>query len=171
MLAIVRQTIKNSVHDRTTKAMAQTYSTATFMTASGLTVRTIRDWTKNKLLPRPTGRGRGTRYAERHLAAAHAVRFLRGQGLSLREIRARITGLSEAELTQLVPQASVAADPFAAEEQIASAQQNSVQPAYPAKAIEVVELMDGLSLLVNLEHGGLVKRVAADIYRNYGHRR
>jgi hypothetical protein len=91
--------------------------------------------------------------------------------VSLREIRARIAGLSEVELAKLVPQHGVVAERFGAPEQIVSAQQDGVQAAYPTKAIEVVELMDGLSLHVNLERGGLVKRVAADIYRNYAQRR
>lgn len=138
---------------------AQTFTLETLERASGVQARTLRHWIKHKLLPRPNGTGRGTRYDARHLTRARAARQLRAQGLSLRDIRARIENLSDAQLAAIAqptrpttPEGLPAPPP---------------PPAYPAETWEVVPLFDGLVLMVNSAKGPGLRRIASEIYRYY----
>jgi DNA-binding transcriptional MerR regulator len=169
MLVLVRNE-RNNYTASQREPMAQTYSPAAFRQASGLAARTIHDWVRRKLLPKPLGRGRGVHYGPRHLAAARVIRHLRESGESMHAIRARIAGLSEEQLLALLPKPAAAPDGGGVGAPAASSAGVGAT-GYPAKTLEVVELMDGLLLMVNLERGGLVRRVAEDIYRHYGVRR
>jgi DNA-binding transcriptional MerR regulator len=152
------------------QSTAQTYTSKELETASGVPVRTLHDWVAKKVLPKPRGSGRGARYLARHLIAARVVRHLREQGRSLPEIRAQIGGLAEQSLLDLLPQAAGA---LAAEgaPNTSAASDAVAETAYPAKTLEVVELMDGLTLMVQLDRGWMVRRVAEDIYRQFRARR
>ena len=127
---------------------------------SGVAARTLRHWIRQKVLPKPVGKGRGARYDTRHLQRARAAQVLRAARLSLRAIRTRIGNLSEQELLALAPPPrkttpeGLPAPP--------------PEPSYPAVTWEVVELIGGLVLLVNTTKGPAVRRIADDIYRHYG---
>jgi DNA-binding transcriptional MerR regulator len=143
-------------------AAAKTYSMQELQGLAGVRPRTLRHWVLERVLPKPIGRGRGARYTEAHVLRAKVTRGLRGQGLSLPAIRARLEGLAEDQLRALVP-ASPSVAPAAE-----GARPPPPEPRYPAVSWEVVTLMDGLVLLVNPGRGAAIRRVAADIYRYYG---
>ena len=75
-----------------------TYTIQALLEELGISARTWRHWIRQKLVPRPIGRGRGARYDSRHLARGRAVKALKSRGTSLRRIRGRIESLSEPEL-------------------------------------------------------------------------
>ncbi len=68
---------------------------------SGVTERQIRSFIHQKLMPGPSGAGRGARYGESHLAALRAIRHLReAEGLGFTEILTRLTGAAGGSLLQ-----------------------------------------------------------------------
>jgi DNA-binding transcriptional MerR regulator len=69
---------------------------------SGTTVRTIRYYLQQGLLPSPTGTGPGARYGSGHLARLRLIRGLQREHLPLAEIRRRIAGLDDAQIEALV---------------------------------------------------------------------
>jgi DNA-binding transcriptional MerR regulator len=139
---------------------ANLYSMQQLEAATGVTMRTLRQWIRLRLLPKPVGRGRGARYDQRHLVRAQVVLALRTKREPLRQIRQRIAELSEEQLGALVPAKPRATDatgvPIAPPE-----------PSYPSNKWEVVYLMDGLTLMVSGDRGPLPRRVADEIYRHY----
>lgn len=130
---------------------------------SGVSARTLRHWIRQKLLPKPMGKGRAARYDDRHLVRAVVARQLRSTKLSLPAIRTRLASMSESELLALTQRQARAA----------AASADGVPapppaPSYPSTPWEVVELSDGLVLMVSTTKGPLVRRIADDIYRYYG---
>ena len=128
---------------------------------SGVQARTLRHWIRQKLLPKPLGRGRAARYDSRHLLRARAVQHLRTFDQSLSAIRGRIGSLSEQELLALVPPRP---RPTTAE----GLPTPPPAPTYPAVTWEVIALMDGLVLMVHSGKGPALRRIADEIYRYYG---
>lgn len=138
-----------------------TYSMQSLQTASAVPARTLRSWVRAGVLARPHGSGRGARYDESHLLRARVARQLRTERLSLRAIRKRMSGLSDADLRALLPTRTGAPSPDAVPAPPAP-------PRYPSTTWETVRLMDGLVLMVDAGRGMLLRRVADDIYRHYG---
>jgi hypothetical protein len=130
---------------------------------SGVSARTLRHWIRQKLLPKPTGRGRGARYDDRHVVRAVVARQLRSTRASLPAIRTRIASLSDAELQALAQSEARAASMSAG-----VVPSPPLAPSYPSTPWQVVTLVDGLVLMVNTTKGPLVRRIADDIYRYYG---
>jgi DNA-binding transcriptional MerR regulator len=155
--------------------MAVTYSIQALQAQSGVSARTLRHWVREKVLPKPFGRGRGARYDDRHVLRARVIHRLRATRLSLPAIRARIDKLSEPELLALVAPEPSATTTIAVPAPV-PAQQSPAEaapspppaPTYPSSAWEVVELMDGLLLMVAGSKGPALRRIADDIYRYYG---
>ena len=136
---------------------AGNYTIHVLAAQSGIAARTLRDWIKHKVLPKPLGRGRAARYDDRHLLRARAIQQLRATGAPLRDIRIRLASLSEQELRALVapPAAPTIPDGVPAP---------PADPTYPSMMWEVVELMDGMVLLLNPSKGQVLRRIADDIY-------
>lgn len=143
---------------------ATTYSMEQLQSAAGVTARTLRHWIREKLLPKPIGRGRSARYDDRHLVRARAIRHLRSSDLSLNAIYRRISALSEDELAKLAPSPE---RPQTAEGRA----EPPTPPSYPSDNWEIVRLMDGMILMLNPARGEVLRRVADDIYRHYAVRR
>jgi DNA-binding transcriptional MerR regulator len=125
---------------------------------SGLGVRTLRHWMGLGLLPKPNGRGRGAHYDRRHLLVARAVMVMRMTERSTDKIRARLSMMGEREMLELVPALQNPAERLP---------QPPREPSYPFRSYEVVQLLDGLTLLVDPSRGPLVRRIADDIHRHY----
>jgi len=140
---------------------AGTYTASELVTLTGVPVRTLRHWVNRKVVPKPIGRGRGARYDERHLLCVRVAQHLRKSGSSLRAIRPRIAGASDAELRALLPPAPRPTTPEGLPVPPAP-------PSYPFVSWEVIGLVDGLILMVNPAKGPLLRRIADDIYRHYG---
>jgi DNA-binding transcriptional MerR regulator len=100
---------------------------------SGITVRTIRYYLQQGLLPSPGGTGPGARYGTGHLARLRLIRGLQREHLPLAEIRRRIEGLGDAEIEALVeqPEAKLA-DTDSAVDYVRAVL--SPRPAYPHRA-------------------------------------
>lgn len=69
---------------------------------SRLSVRTIRYYITERLLPGPEGRGSSTSYGEEHLGRLLLIKELARQRLPLAEIRGRIGSLPPGELRSLL---------------------------------------------------------------------
>ncbi|HEY2405354.1 MAG TPA: helix-turn-helix domain-containing protein [Polyangiaceae bacterium] len=70
-------------------------------TKLGVSVRTVRFYVSERLLPAATFRGRATRYVREHLVRLAAIRKLQNDGIELRSIRGRLETLSYPELEAL----------------------------------------------------------------------
>ena len=85
--------------------------------AAGLTRRAVRFYVQQKLLPAPTGRGRGSHYDHRHLDQLRRVIELQHAGHSLDAIRQVLDGVSvvpqpaPASRGQLYGRSKAAAEP------------------------------------------------------------
>ena len=109
------------------------YDIAELADRSGITVRTIRYYLQQGLLPSPGGTGPGARYGTGHLARLRLIRGLQGEHLPLAEIRRRIEGLGDAEIEALVEQPEAAlADTDSAVEYVRAVL--APRPAYPHRA-------------------------------------
>jgi len=136
------------------------YNVQQILTLSGVPIRSLRYWIRLKLVPKPIGRGRGARYDDRHLNRVRVILALRSKRLSLDAIRAQLASRTDEEIAQMVPPAPRPTSPD-------GAPLPPPPPSYPHATWEMVELMEGLYLLVIPERGPVLRRVADDIYRNY----
>src|SRR5262249_48930812 len=108
--------------------------------------------------------GRSTTYDEAFLLRARAIRALRAQRLGVKEIKRRTLGASTAELRAM-------ADGATADEAHRVAGSALPAPAsYPADTWERVVLLPGLELLVKSGGTPVLRRIAQEIYTNYGNR-
>lgn len=80
----------------------QSYTIEELSEKSGLSVRTVRYYISEKILEGPEGRGKNAVYSGEHLLRLQAARELKGQGVSLGEIKRLVPALDEKELRQLV---------------------------------------------------------------------
>ncbi|MFZ9858303.1 MAG: MerR family transcriptional regulator [Roseiflexaceae bacterium] len=72
---------------------------------AGVTQRTIRYYTDEGLIDAPVDRVRTPRYTERHLLQLLAAARLKASFLPLRVIRARLAGMDDAELNDVIQSA------------------------------------------------------------------
>ncbi|MFN8520164.1 MAG: MerR family transcriptional regulator [Chloroflexota bacterium] len=75
------------------------YAITELASLAGVTPRTIRYYVSVGLLPAPDLAGRASRYTDGHLHRVRLVRLLQEQHLPLAEIRARLTSLSDDEVS------------------------------------------------------------------------
>ena len=115
--------------------------------ATGLNARTVRHWTARGLLEAPPFRAAATRYGREHLVRLRAIQELRGKGLRLDAIRARLDA----------PPAPVAETPL-----------RPPPPKYPAERWERIVLVPGVELHVNTAGGPMLRRMAEEIFAAYG---
>ena len=79
-----------------------------------VTPRTIRYYIAQGLLAAPDGVGPAARYSDRHLARLRLIRQLQREHLPLAEIRARLAGLDDEAIEELLAQPSPAPTPGSA---------------------------------------------------------
>ena len=94
--------MSESGHRPTGDASGERYSLAALTAAAGVSVRTVRYYISEGLLPPPTGAGPGSHYTRAHLNRLMLIGRLKDAYLPLKEIRRRLTGLSDAEVAALV---------------------------------------------------------------------
>lgn len=91
-----------------------TYSLEELTERAGVTVRTVRYYIAEGLLPPPVGGGPRSAYTEGHLDRLRLIGRLKDAYLPLREIRRRVAGLDDEEvraaLAQAEPPAAAAAE-------------------------------------------------------------
>jgi DNA-binding transcriptional MerR regulator len=140
---------------------ARAFTMQELVAQSGVSVRLLRHWIRQKLVPRPIGRGRGARYDERHLIRARAVQHLRKSRVSIARIRVQLGSRTDEEVAALLPP-----QPRATTSE--GLPPPPPAPTYPSSMWEMVPLMDGMVLMVNPARGQLLRRIADEIFRYYG---
>jgi DNA-binding transcriptional MerR regulator len=109
------------------------YEIAELAEKGGTTVRTVRYYLQQGLLPSPTGTGPGARYGTGHLARLRLIRGLQKEHLPLAEIRRRIAGLDDDAVEALVePTEGPLAEADSAVDYVRALM--APQPAYPHRA-------------------------------------
>jgi len=78
------------------------YSIQDLSEQTSLARRTIHFYVQQGLLPPPAGAGVGTRYFETHRLCLELIPLLKGQGLRLDQIRARLQGQDEDGLRRML---------------------------------------------------------------------
>ena len=79
-----------------------TYTIADLSRLTGISIRTIRYYLTQGLLPAPGESGPGAHYAESHLGRLRLTKRLQEQHLPLAEIRARLSQLTDREISALL---------------------------------------------------------------------
>jgi len=124
---------------------------------TGLTVRTIRYYIKEGLIPRPDHRGPATVYTKNHALRLKAIKLLRKRDrLSIPTIKARLTALSDEGVEAL----------------LSPPRPTPPVPVVPTslglgESWEHIELMPGLKLLVSTPASPVVQRLASEIVAQY----
>ena len=68
------------------------YTLEALESESSVPARTIKEWIRKNVLPRPLGASRASYYSEHHVAAARVVGQMRSAGAPLAVIRQRSAG-------------------------------------------------------------------------------
>lgn len=113
-------------------APTDSFDLAELSDRANVSVRTIRYYIQQGLLPSPEARGPGAHYGPEHLDRLNLIRQLQREHLPLAEIRRRLEHLSAKEIRQLLEQSKKRA-PSAAADYIRGALAES-QPAYKSSA-------------------------------------
>ncbi len=86
----------------------QTYSLQELANLSGTSLRTLRSWAAQRLLP-SAGRGPYVRYPRGFLIRLQLIRTLQARNYPLAEIRSRLEGMTDEQIQQLLEQPSAPA--------------------------------------------------------------
>ena len=107
--------------DKSVRSGSRSYTIEDLTAQTGVTVRTVRYYISEGLLPPPHGAGPGTRYTQQHLDRLLLIGALKDAYLPLKEIRRRIAGMTDAEIHEAVERMHVGseepADEYADEHQ------------------------------------------------------
>src|SRR5436853_6761019 len=80
------------------------YTITDLESISGVNRRNIHFYIQQGVLPPPEGAGLAARYDEEHVLRLRAIPVLRNRGLRLDEIREKLAGSNNREITQLLAQ-------------------------------------------------------------------
>src|SRR5688572_21740162 len=78
------------------------YTLQELATAAGVSVRTIRYYIGEGLLPAPVGAGPQSHYTDSHLSRLRAIGLLKDRYLPLKEIRRELSGLDDEQIDRFV---------------------------------------------------------------------
>ena len=155
---------------------------------TGINPITLRSWIHAAVIPRGSGRARGTRYTETHVLKILAAQSLRAKGLGLEQVAYRIRRMTDEELASFVrlpvattpasasssggaeaPSQSTAAPAASAASTSAVANSSATEAAgaYAFRPLQWVPLLPGITLLVDPDAGELVQRIAREIASHY----
>ena len=81
-------------------ASTESFTLDELCTLGGVTVRTVRYYISEGLLPPPTGHGTYARYTRHHLDRLRMIGMLKENYLPLREIRRTLDGMSDDEIAE-----------------------------------------------------------------------
>lgn len=88
--------------ERMTDPEERQYTLQELADSAGVSIRTIRYYIGEGLLPGPVGAGPQSHYTESHAIRLQAVSLLKDRYLPLREIRRQLAGLDDVEVMQLI---------------------------------------------------------------------
>jgi len=117
---------------------------------AGVSVRTVRYYIAEGLLPPPVGGGPASHYTAAHLNRLRLIAHLKAAYLPLKEIRRRLDGLDNAEVGRLLASEPAAAEPAAPEDDATAYLDRLLgarpaPPAPPAPRLEVWGLAEAAS--------------------------
>ncbi len=87
------------------------YTLQELATAAGVSIRTIRYYIGEGLLPAPAGAGPQSHYTDSHLNRLRAIGLLKDRYLPLKEIRKALSGLDDAGIDRMIADLQGADDP------------------------------------------------------------
>ena len=170
------------------------YTATEIVQATGVPLRTIRLWTSRKLVPPPLGKGPGTRYTEEHRLLLRVVAQLRTEVHELKVIRKVIGKMSRAQMLRLIgeepeeeeedeevaetpreqalPRPSSPPPPLppAANARMETPERLGEAPLPEGARWVIVGLLPQLALMVGEGASPLVRRIAAEICKEYRQR-
>jgi DNA-binding transcriptional MerR regulator len=158
-----RDTLQRCMAQGTAREVAMaidSYTLKELQALTGVPTRTLRDWVQRKLLPRPTGKGRGSRYGSSHVLRAKYLRLLTSQGLSPRQARAKLVQSSEDQMAARLASPQGPSGP-------STEPLPPPAPNYPSTQWESINVMNGMVILLDLSKGPGLRRVANEIYSHY----
>jgi DNA-binding transcriptional MerR regulator len=154
---------------------APTYRLQEFPGLAGVTARAVRYYVQRGIVPAPEPRGVATVYTQEQLARVKAIAILRKrERLRLPGVKPRLEGMSLAEVEALVASAAPpsggakSAEAGAGAGAAAAIANSEARPPYPATRWDHVELLPGLELRVRSDAGSVVRRLAQEIFAQYG---
>jgi DNA-binding transcriptional MerR regulator len=156
---------------------------ADLIAQSGVAARTIREWIRLGLLPRPQGVGPAALYTRDHLLRVWVICAHRREGIGLEETRKVIATMTPREMARYKPKPpapepapeaapSPALDPGLDPRRLEAAANDGRQlaqgRALPGRRYAVVPLLPGLILMVDEDSPSIVRRAALEIVERYG---
>ncbi len=156
--------------DGAVKAAGQVgiYKARELATRGEVTLRRVRLYVEEKLLPPPLARGNGRVYTEQHLVKLRAIRALRQKGMLLKDIQTRLRSASTEELVAIGGASPAAAGTGTAE---AGATASGTAEETAARSLgqrwQRIELLPGMELHVRADAGPLLARLAQEIHARY----
>src|SRR5512146_2276077 len=93
-----------------------------------VSVRTIRYYISEGLLPPPEARGRFSMYDEEYLDRIELIKRLKDAFLPLKEIRRQLETLSKEEIAELVRRPAESTSPAAGQEAVGAAKEDARDP-------------------------------------------
>ncbi|HET9660787.1 MAG TPA: MerR family transcriptional regulator [Thermomicrobiales bacterium] len=88
--------------ERNSQSDERQYTLQELADSAGVSIRTIRYYIGEGLLPGPQGAGPQSHYTESHAKRLRAIALLKDRFLPLREIRKQLTGLDDAAIDRLI---------------------------------------------------------------------
>lgn len=88
--------------ERNTQSDERQYTLQELADSAGVSIRTIRYYIGEGLLPGPEGAGPQSHYTESHAKRLQAIALLKDRFLPLKEIRKELTGLDDAAIDRLI---------------------------------------------------------------------
>ena len=132
--------------------------------AAGVSARTLRYWTTRGLLESPENHAWATRYSAAYRARACAIQKLREAGMNWDDVRAELQRLDRPP----PPPPPVPAPPAATVVAEAPPRRPPPPPSFPSEHWEHIVIVPGLELRVNLRGGQILRKMAQEIYSQYG---
>lgn len=88
--------------ERNTQSDERQYTLQELADSAGVSIRTIRYYIGEGLLPGPEGAGPQSHYTESHAKRLHVIALLKDRFLPLKEIRKELTGLDDTAIDRLI---------------------------------------------------------------------
>jgi len=141
---------------------------------TGVAPRTVREYIRLGLLPRPEGVGPAALYSREHLQRLWAIQQMQGEGMLLVDIQARMETMTARELSRVKPPEEPAPPPPVVPAEPPVERAEPVALSVPeADALPggsrwlLASLLPGMVLMVRDDAPAIVRRAAAEIIERY----
>jgi DNA-binding transcriptional MerR regulator len=147
---------------------------AELVAQSGFAARTIRQWIRLGLLPKPEGTGPAALYGREHLLRVWVIAARRREGIGLEAIKRELAKMSAREMARFEPTAQASDGDAAPLPPVEPAASDDVSLAHatelPGRRYTLVPLLPGMVLMVDEDAASVVRRAAMEIVERYGTR-